>query len=144
MPTITLEKPANTPGQVISGTLGTDVDDKFLIKARKYRLQIWSPSAETTGDGDSAPVWENNGLIYGTFTILGAMMSDAAYGIANIITPNNPTPAVIQFNHGANRALAMQCLIDVFRLDWEATGQYVGLVISGKSSDSHPAETAAS
>lgn len=135
-----LEKPALVP----SGSI-TDVDigvsgGKFYIKIIDGDYLHGSPTVETTGDGDTAPVHENTGELYGTYVLNGAMVATDAIGLANIVnTTNNPT-ADVTINLGSTRQIIAPMLIESIRLRYQRTGVFVGIRIRMKASGTAPSE----
>jgi hypothetical protein len=139
---VTLEKPTSVDGDVIVGTgIGvTGGTDNFVIKTTYYSFDLWSPLAETTGDGDTAPVWENNLLIYGRFIIRGAMIASVAFGLAKLIdTTVNPTLS-LAWTMGGTREVNAQVIVERIRPEWRRTGQFVLMTMTGRSSVVHPTE----
>lgn len=143
MPNIALEKPGLAPAQVIvhATGIGTDPGDTFTFKAMDMRFRFWSPSTETTGDGDLTPIWENNSLLYGTWRLLGAMVAAQAIGVANlIVAANNPILSDVNFHVGPDQQFDMRILVESIEVAWRRNAEFVGVVLTGKSTDQDPAE----
>lgn len=96
------EKPSNAPSSVIiyggSITLGSG-SPKWVIQVQRSQWEFYTTEREITGDGDGAPVWQNNQLVYGRFTLLGWMVASQTVGIGNLADQTTSVP-VIGFNFG--------------------------------------------
>lgn len=92
MPGHSIVKPS-TAIIVLIGEIGLDNTDKFQLQAMQSRLRFFTPLMDITGDGDAAPVWDNNRLTYGVFSFTGFMLSGQALGLNNLA---NATPFTFQ------------------------------------------------
>lgn len=63
------------------GPAGSD----FFIKVRSADYDWFSPVEDVTGDGDKMPKFENNFLLYGNVKLVGAMVSNRAIGLYNLV-----------------------------------------------------------
>lgn len=140
----TLRKPASTGSTVnppsastlIKGSGGT-----FTIKVTR-RVVRWRVNEyeQTTGDSDSDPRYEHNGLQDGYYTIFGKAIASAAVGIAALKGSSNPgTFKLLLDNNGAAGSTETVTLlvIEVLR-DWRKTGPSEAIVIQGIVTDTVP------
>jgi hypothetical protein len=127
-----LEKPSAGVGAIISteisASTGTGTD--FLIKTIEADFDHHSPDVEVTGDGDYAPKFENNGLLYGDWRLHGAMVSNQAVGLSRIVDGDkNETTGLIKFILGGTNDIQSKVLIRRVRLAWKRSGYFVGVSI---------------
>lgn len=142
MPAVNLELPSAAPGAIFRGGAVGTTGTSFYIKVQTAIFDFFSPDEDTTGDGDSAPVFENNGYLYGTHVARGAMISSQALGIGNLIsTAANPV-VDMTFDLGGTRRLTQTILIRRFRVNWRRTSSFVGVAMMYRDTDSHPTEGA--
>ena len=144
MATVALEKPGSGIASVLGGgKIGTSGTD-FYIKVLRAQFRQYSPTVETTGDGDGAPTWENNALRYTHVSLIGAMIASQAIGLANLTdTTKNPSPA-LTFDFGGTRRLTLKLQIAEINIDYAARAEFVGLSMSGQITDTNTTEGVAS
>jgi hypothetical protein len=149
MTTPTLAKPALAtailPATGIIGIAGTS----FAIKVMRHRFRTFSPSAETTGDGDTvgAAVWENNGILYVRGVFVGAMIAGAynggsavPLGFASLINSSLNPMASIAIQLDNQREINQRMLIESVEPDARRNGQFVGLRLTYRTTITVPAE----
>ena len=129
------------PGSVadaIGGALG-DAGSDFAIHVMDGDFEFFSPLMETTGDSDSTPIFENNGLVYGRFNLRGAMVSDTALKLNNLVVEStNPVTDFTFIFHGtsgsggSDRNLTVTIIIERIRIRWSKRAQIVGLALTGR------------
>ena len=91
MATVPLIRPSTHTGAVLGPTGPTGIGTAglaFFLKMYDSDLRYSSPAREVTGDGDNAPVWMNNGYLYGRHAMRGAMVAAQAQWIVNMIEPS--------------------------------------------------------
>lgn len=156
MPAVQLAKSGTSPGEIIvspaapSGNanfIGNLVSDVFVIKVQRWRTRAWSPIIETTGDGDSHPVHENNQLLYFRFFLLGVMVAADSTGIGidalagqHTTTQTVPFPATMQMNYASGITRTSEVIIEDIQDSWERTSQVIGLTMSGYGTDTAPGD----
>ena len=134
----------HTTGDVVISATGT----QFAIKAFQIDVSFNVPTVEVTGSGDSAATFITGKVASGTFKITGAMVVDAAMGIANLISQDtatggngaqNLTPTAqltVNFGgHANNNVSGEPVYIDSIQIQHQIRqGAIVGVVMSGRMS----------
>ncbi len=154
MPLVDLVHPGNLPSEVIVSTVassskkigrGDDTED-MVIKVSRARFKFTSPQIETTGDGDTVPIFENNGLLYGTFSLSGAMVHNIAVGLQNLHTQTYRTGSVVRFYMkfhmdattaigGSGTGDELSISIESLEVAWSAKGPIVPMTMTGRYSN---------
>lgn len=132
-----LEKPGTVSAHM-GGTEFTDTGTNFYIKAWEGQYRFLSPLSDTTGDSDSYPHFENNGLLYGMIAVRGAMIASQAVGLNNLLDTNK-NPVSMELDLGPNRKLVFTAMIERFDYNWNRKAAYVGVSATMKMSDTNPA-----
>ena len=129
------------------GTVGSD----FYMKLMRSSYDFFSPTEEVTGDGDQQPCFENNLLLYGNVTLVGAMVGAKAIGLYNLVSTSGSTayratknplggaasPVLHLFHLGGSVAverLVFYLHIERISINWNRVGRYVGVGMTGKMS----------
>lgn len=138
MSSANLEKPSARTGAIIGGAkLGTTGTD-FYFKVMGANSQSGSPGEDVTGDGDTYPRFENNGYLYESGTMTGAMIASQALGLANLInTAKNPV--AITFDFGGTRRDTKTVLIEWMGRTWRRNKHFVGVSLRYRMTDTNPA-----
>lgn len=137
MPVVNLERPGLVGAAVLTGTdIGT-AGTKFFIKVHDSRFRGGSPGEDTTGDGDTYPTFENNGMFYGLVRLVGLMVASQAAGLNNIINTSN-NPVSYRQNMGATRTVGGTLLVEWMDFDFKRQGAYVPVVVTGKLTATDP------
>lgn len=126
--------PKAVPGSVadaIAGALG-DAGSDFAIHVMDGDFEFFSPLLETTGDSDTTPIFENNGLVYGRFNLRGAMVSDTALVLNNLVTESTNPVTDFVFTFHSGRVLTVTIIIERIRIRWSKRAQIVGVALLGR------------
>ena len=132
----TIGKPGPVTNHAGGGSLSTS-GTLFYIKVRESQEQFFSPAAEVTGDDDSYPEFENNGLLYGNITVRGLMIASQAIGLNEIQGSNNPVS--LELDLSTNRKLVLTALVEAVAINWSRTAQYIGVTMSIRMTGTNPA-----
>ncbi len=141
MATVT-EKPSSGmhEGTIIQGGHLGVAGNRFYIKYQDGDLDFYSPTSESTGDGDAAkPQFENNGMLYGNLSFRGAMIASQAVGLANL-TDKTKNPVTLTLLLGGTRKLDLKMVLDRISIRHSLKGPWVGVAISGHMHDTAPAD----
>ncbi|MFP4224350.1 MAG: hypothetical protein ACLFVN_09780 [Phycisphaeraceae bacterium] len=135
--TVALENPgANRSNPVLAGgDIGT-TGTVFYIKVFKGSHAFGSPLQEITGDGDTTPQFENNGLLYGDVSIRGAMLASQEVGLEQMVSANNPIAVV--FVLGGTRKLGYTLQVGRAVIGWSSKQRVVGITLAGKIVNTAP------
>lgn len=162
MPATILSKPGSITAAMITGKGGWGPEGQgessggwgtsspkagIVIKAQSFRARFFSPTQETTGHSDQAPVWENAELIYGTWSLQGfavaaggtaqdqlgiAYLSDQTHDVADMPT------LVINYASGEQQTITV--IIERIRTQLRRNAAFVGVSCSGRTTDAVPGE----
>ncbi len=150
MPLVDLVHPGNLPSEVVISTAGSnlkqigrgDDTEDMVLKTIGASFKFWSPLIETTGDGDTVPIHENNGLLYGVFSLTGMMVQTIALGLQNLATQSYSTAAPSRFKMkfalDATTAVGtaeVDVAIEVVQFRYKSTAASVPVQITGKYSN---------
>ena len=144
MSTVNLEKPRSNSGATLGGSkIGASGTD-FFIKVHDGDFDFSTRVEDVTGDTDTSPEFENNGLLYGAFSLRGFMVASQAVGIASLIDATKNPVVAMTFDFGGTRMLTQTVMVRQIRIRQRYDGAYVGVSISGVTTDTNPTEGAAS
>ena len=133
--------PLAHPGTIANFVGGADLGNTgtgFRLHVVDGDYDFWSPLMETTGDGDSTPIFENNGLVYGRGAIRGYMVSASALVIMNL-TSTGANPVVdFTLTFHASRILTLRLIVERIRIRHRKTAEIVGVSLLWRGTDVDP------
>lgn len=138
MSNVALVKPKSRTGAIIvSGSIGTDTADDFVIKVMRARYRFRNPNEETTGDGDDEPSFDASNWGYCDFVLSGFMVSGTAFKIASLTdTTKNPFANNMKHHFASSQVLTInKALIEEVIVDFERSDANIGVVMIGKATD---------
>ena len=137
MSAVTLLKPSSLQSTNVFGAtgIGRDATFDFSIKTFNYNASWYSPTEETTGDGDTGPCYQNSGFQYGTLVVNGAMVTTQAESVENMMdSTRNPT-ARMRVYQGSGTYVEHKWIIERFEVAWRLTAATVGVRIHARKTD---------
>jgi len=133
---------------VIGASFGTAVTSAvyFVLKTERVRTRAFVHSRETTGDGDTNPVFLDSGLVYGSWAINGWMLAGAANELKTSLLAdqhdsNGDPKYTLTVSLAANRGFEDKgVLIQDMVLEYVRKAEVIGVSMRGVFTDSAPGD----